>query len=235
MTRWRQENEHPVRRRLIDISNKALNPFGPTIDRVPAGPLDRVSCGDGHDRIDALSSQVVASDCEGARFLGAATTVALRPTARPDGALVYDVPCPAAKYFGRLVSVCAGTLTLTGSADRTVLGSAPFSVKGGARADVAIKPTAPMPRGALVGVEINGALDGYSRALTGSPASSSSTSAGRSCSDRSSAVGRSSLPGRPSNGCVRSPATREPREGRAVRRMTAAEGTAQGQHTTSLV
>ena len=79
-------------------------PFGPTIDRVPAGPLDRVSCGDGHDRIDALSSQVVASDCEGAPFLGAATTVALRPTARPDGALVYDVPCPATKYFGRLVS-----------------------------------------------------------------------------------------------------------------------------------
>ena len=154
---------------LIDISNKALNPFGPTIDRVPAGPLDRVSCGDGHDRIDALSSQVVASDCEGARFLGAATTVALRPTARPDGALVYDVPCPATKYFGRLVSACDGTLTLTRSADGIVLGSAPFSVKGGARADVAINPTAPIPRGALVGVEINGAFDGAQPSLDGQP------------------------------------------------------------------
>lgn len=117
-------------------------------------------CGDGHDRVDALRSQVVAPDCEGARFLNAATTVALRPAARPDGALVYDVPCPATKYFGRVLSVCDGTLTVTRSVDGTVLGSAAFSVKGGARADVAIKPAEPIPRGMLVGVEITGAFDG---------------------------------------------------------------------------
>ena len=150
---------------LIDISNKALNPFGPTIDRVPAGPLDRVNCGEGHDRIDALSSQVVASDCEGARFPGTAATVALRPTARPDGALVYDVPCPATTYFGRVVSVCAATVTVTRSADGIVLGSAAFSAKGGERAGVAIKPTAPISRGTLVGVEIKGAFDGAKPSL----------------------------------------------------------------------
>ena len=50
-----------------------------------------------------------------------------------------------------------------------MLGSAPFSVKGGARADVAINPTAPIPRGALVGVEINGAFDGAQPSLGGQP------------------------------------------------------------------
>lgn len=143
---------------LVDISNRASQPEGPAVAQTPTGPPDAVICGDGNDRVDTVSTQVVPADCEGARFNDAADTVALRPARRGDGALVYDVPCPAQRFYPSAIGVCDGTLTLTDAADRRVLATTGFSAAGGTRATVAVKPAGPLPAGA-VGVQISGAFD----------------------------------------------------------------------------
>ena len=102
---------------LIDVSNRAFQPFGPAIVATARGPADRLSCGDGYDRVDACSSQLVPANCEGARVFGATATVPLRPAVLPGGTLVFDVPCSATKYFGGPVRRCDGTVTVTRSSD----------------------------------------------------------------------------------------------------------------------
>jgi RTX calcium-binding nonapeptide repeat (4 copies) len=68
---------------VLDVDNKAFVFYaGDAVGSAP-GPADRLSCGDGSDRVDASASQLVPADCEGSRFLEAAATVALRPTLRP--------------------------------------------------------------------------------------------------------------------------------------------------------
>jgi hypothetical protein len=153
---------------LIDVSNREFQPYGPALARTALGPPDGLSCGDGNDRVDTLGSQLVPANCEGARLFGATATVPLRPAALPGGALVFDVPCPARKYFERAVGRCDGTLTLTRSSDGAVLGSAPFSMTGGARAAVTVTPATAVASGQVVGVQIKGAFDG---AFDGAPPS----------------------------------------------------------------
>ena len=144
---------------LVDISNREYQPFGPAVAQSPPGPSDSVVCGDGNDRVDSpVSTQLVPADCEGQRFNDAATTMPLRPARRADGALVYDVPCPAQRFYPSPIGVCDGTLTLTDPANSSVLGTAAFSAKGGARVAVAVKPAGPLPNGP-VGVRIAGAFD----------------------------------------------------------------------------
>jgi Ca2+-binding RTX toxin-like protein len=145
---------------VLDVDNKAFVSYAGIVVASAPGPADRLTCGDGDDRVDATPAQIVPADCEGARFLEAAATVALRPTALPDGSLVYDIPCPARTYSGFPIAVCAGTLTLTRPVTGAALGSAPFSAKGAAHAIVAVKPTAPVSTGELLGVRITGAFNG---------------------------------------------------------------------------
>jgi Ca2+-binding RTX toxin-like protein len=149
---------------LLDVSNRKFEPFAPAIARTALGPPDGLSCGDGNDRVDTLGSQLVPANCEGARLFGATATVPLRPTALPGGALVFDVPCPAGKYFDRAVGRCDGTLTLTRSSDGAMLGSSPFSMAGGARAAVTVTPATAVASGQVVGVQIKGAFDGAASA-----------------------------------------------------------------------
>ena len=143
---------------VLDVDNKAFDPYAGLMVG-PAGPADRLSCGEGSDRVDASASQLVPADCEGSRFLDAAATVALRPTLWPDGSLVYDIPCPAQNYAQRPIGVCDGTLTLTNAATGAPLGSALFSDRGATHAFVVITPASPVAAGELVGVRITGVFD----------------------------------------------------------------------------
>src|SRR5205085_9336064 len=133
---------------LIDLSNREYQRFGPFVAQSPYGPPDRVTCGEGNDRVDVVPSQVVPGDCEGARFNDALDTVALRPARGAGGALVFDVPCPARRFYPTPpVGVCDGTVSLVDPNGGRVLGAAAYSAAGGSRAAVAVRPAAALPAG----------------------------------------------------------------------------------------
>ncbi|HEX8158184.1 MAG TPA: hypothetical protein VF526_12440 [Solirubrobacteraceae bacterium] len=144
---------------LIDLSNESFDPaglFGPASG--PAPP-DTVRCQDGNDRVDTIATQLIPADCEGARFDDSDTTVALRPSRLPDGALVFELPCPGRDAIGRLIAACKGTLALKRFADNTALGAAQFFVRGATDSPVVVSPSSPVAAAEAVSVEISGTFD----------------------------------------------------------------------------
>jgi Ca2+-binding RTX toxin-like protein len=144
---------------LVDLSNEVADPAGLLGPKTGPPPTDRVRCADGNDRVDTTAAQLVPTDCEGARFKDATTTVALRPFRRPDGALVFDIPCPKINAIGRTIGVCEGTLTLTRFTDRTPLAATRFTVGGGTHSPVVVRPSSPVTASEAVAVQIAGTFD----------------------------------------------------------------------------